>query len=155
MSTRITVGLNRKRGQPDYGSHGASCHIDFEIDGDSLFGQSDQLAVRIQEAYRLCRQEVERELGGDAPSATTPSSRRAANDVPRLNGHTSAKGNGQSRIREATDAQIRAIHAIASKANVHLASQLQQEFAVSSPKQLTIRQASELIESLKGRLEAS
>ncbi len=65
----------------------------------------------------------------------------------------STNGKGQSRTREATDAQVRAIHAIASKANVSLASHLDSEFGVASPKQLTLRQASDLIEALKGRLD--
>ncbi len=57
-----------------------------------------------------------------------------------------------SRARPATDAQIRAIHAIASKANVVLASELDTEFGVASPQSLTLQQASEMIEKLKGQL---
>ncbi|WP_231617909.1 hypothetical protein [Novipirellula aureliae] len=87
---------------------------------------------------------------------TTKASPQPSRDPPQASQHTNgqapAGGNGQSRIREATEAQIRAIHAIASKANVHLASQLETDFAVSTPKQLTLRQASDLIEKLKSRL---
>ncbi|TWU31504.1 hypothetical protein Q31b_58820 [Novipirellula aureliae] len=62
MTTRITVGVSRKHGQPNFGSQGADCHIDFEIGGDPLAEPDGQLIGRIREAFHLCRQEVEREL---------------------------------------------------------------------------------------------
>jgi len=49
---------------------------------------------------------------------------------------------------------VRAFRTIASKANIHLASQLTDDFGVGVPQQLTIRQASDLIEKLKGQLPA-
>jgi len=51
--------------------------------------------------------------------------------------------------RAATEAQVRAIRAIASKARISLASELEQSFGVQSPNQLTVAQASQLIDSLK------
>ncbi|TWU37946.1 hypothetical protein Q31b_47350 [Novipirellula aureliae] len=152
MTTRITVGVRRKHGQPNFGSHGADCHIDFEIGGDPLAEPDGQLTGRIREAFHLCRQEVERELAVETTKASEQPSRDPPQASQRTNGQAPAGGNGQSRIREATEAQIRAIHAIASKANVHLASQLETDFDVSTPKQLTLRQASDLIEKLKSRL---
>ena len=50
---------------------------------------------------------------------------------------------------------MRAIRAIASKARISLASELEQGFGVQSPNQLTVAQASQLIDSLKQGLMPS
>lgn len=37
MPMTVKVGLSKKVGQPDYGSLGASCDIELELDGGLLF----------------------------------------------------------------------------------------------------------------------
>jgi len=49
--------------------------------------------------------------------------------------------------RTAMEAHVYAIRAIASKAGLSLASELEQSFGVHSPNQLTIAQARQLIDS--------
>lgn len=111
---------------------------------------ADTLTERIRRTFELCRREVEHELSLTASSG--------GHNVFSLRGTTNVattakpSRNGHSRPRPATEAQIRAIHAIASKANVKLASELDTHFGVDTPQSLTIRQASELIEKLKRQL---
>ncbi len=61
----------------------------------------------------------------------------------------------RSNPSQATDAQVHAIRAIASKAGVSLASELEQGYGVRNPNQLTIAQASQLIDSMKQNLAPS
>jgi len=155
---KIHVGITRKVGQPNYGSVGAECHLEIEIDSNPLRSPDENLPYRIQEAFNLCRQEVDRELSSvpaiDAPSQ--PVRVAPVNDSSTYNGNAndSRPVTQPQKGRPATDAQVRAIHAIASKANVRLASQLSDSFGVGSPQQLSIRQASDLIEKLKAQLPA-
>lgn len=161
MPTGITVGVSRKLGQPNFGSHGADCHIDFELGGDPMVDRSSELSEQIRKAFAVCRAEVQRELHAQVDADQEPRFESRSDPLPQSSGTSAStsvnnrSGGSQngSRSRPASEAQVRAIHAIASKANVTLASHLQQYYGKESPQQLTLRQASELIESLKSRLE--
>ena len=52
-------------------------------------------------------------------------------------------------LRMASEAQIRAIRALASKSRVSLTNELQDRFEVSVPNDSTLSQASQLIDSMK------
>ncbi len=153
--TKIHVGIARKIGQPNFGSVGAECRLEIEIDSNLLRSPDETLPRRIQEAFNVCRREVDREL------QSAPTIDAVTTKAPRpINGHVDEPRIGKrpaqmaQRARPATEAQIRAIHAIASKAKVQLASQLDENFGVGTPNKLTLRQASELIEKLKAQLIA-
>jgi hypothetical protein len=143
MTRKITVGLHRKIGQPNYGSLGASCEIEVVLE-DPEFNNADLLATRIEQAYGTCRQSIAREL------ATAPHERSTEVTEP-----LGPSGDHAVPARSATEAQVRAIRAIASKAGVQLASELTRRFGVRSPVQLSIRQASQLIDELKSQLEGT
>ncbi len=153
MTTRLSVGITRKIGQPNFGSACASCQLEIEIDNSLMNDHADTLTERIRRTFDICRREVEAEL---LQHSVSP-----ANEGRTVNGHAngcvvdaSSKPHA-SRVRPATDAQIRAIHAIASKANVRLASELDSAFGVASPQSLTLQQASSLIEKLKSQIQPS
>lgn len=153
MASKLTVGLSRKLGQPNYGSLGASCHVDIEVDTSVLLNGGEDLAIRVRQAFGICRSEVEKELAkqsGQPASTQSTASHRSLADGSSDRPSMSSKSDRA--VRGVTDAQLRAIHAIAKKANVRLASQLEDDFGVKTPARLTIRQASELIETLKQRL---
>lgn len=156
--TKIHVGIARKIGQPHFGSVGAECHLEIEIDGSLLRSPDESLPHRIQEAFNVCRREVDRELRS---GTAIESNATSANVALPTRSHSPANGIAahpplpNQRARPATDAQIRAIHAIASKANVRLASEIAEQFGVDSPRSLTLRQASDFIEKLKCLLPAS
>ena len=147
MPIKLNVGLSRKVGQPNFGSVGACCNVDIELDQQTIRDDPQVLHRRVQEAFAICRQAVEAELSQSHSDASAPvyASSPAA---PAIRHDPRA----QSPVRVATPAQVKAIHAIAGRMGVALASELQSQFGVSSPSQLTIRQASQLIDQLKQSL---
>jgi len=62
MTLKISVGLSKKVGQPNYGSLGASCQIEMEIDTRSWQGGPLLLQTRISEAFGICKASIENEL---------------------------------------------------------------------------------------------
>ena len=62
MPLKVNVGLCKKIGLPDYGSLGASCNLEFEMDAGLLASDLDGFHARIKDAYLACRQAVQDEL---------------------------------------------------------------------------------------------
>ena len=62
MGMKISVGLQKKLGQPNYGSLGASCHVEFEIDMALIENNLDGFHHKVNRAYQACRQAVEEQL---------------------------------------------------------------------------------------------
>jgi hypothetical protein len=103
MPMKITVGWLKKIGQPDYGSLGANCNVEFEADQALLQKDPKDLHKQVQHAFTACRQAVEEELarqqGGEAskglPGDHAPAA--AANPVPRtVTPSANNNGNGSS-----------------------------------------------------------
>ena len=135
MTHKITVGLQQKVGRPNYGSLGATCHIELALSGDEA-RNPDAISSRIREAFTCCRDRIAEELSTGThrqPTAEQSTSEPASN----------------GRIRPASEAQVRALHAIAAKHGIVLASELEAQFGVTTPAELTIRQASEMIDAMK------
>lgn len=145
MTTRLNVGVSRKVGQPHYGSLGACCHVDIEIDQQTVADDPQGLQRRIEKAFAICRQAVEAELNrsGSASGGAEASSQ--------VSGPHRRPSPATESPRAATAAQVKAIHAIAGRLGVNLSSQLE-PFGVRSPSQLTLPQASRLIDQLKASL---
>ncbi len=160
---KLNTGITRKVGLPDYGSAGASCNLEVELD-TSLFHDLDGLHQVVRRAYAACNQAVQDELAraAAASSVNGKPKGRAAHEVvevstsPVINGAritttTSAPPvRPASAGRPATVSQVKAIRAIASRRRIDLAGLLQQRFGLVAPSDLGIRQASELIDELKG-----
>jgi hypothetical protein len=99
-----------------------------EVD-TALADQPRQLHARIARLFRLAKQSVDRELAGDSADSA------------------------EQLIRGATPAQIRALCAIARQYELDLAAELRTRFDVGQPEELSLAQASQLIDAL--RLEGS
>lgn len=203
MTLKISVGLSKKVGQPNYSSLGASCQIEMEIDTQSCQGGPLLLQTRISEAFGICKASIENELALERywvaqthmPTKTKTQTRQppepggtglstrsaataaaaggvvvpgAAGSVDRVDSVDSVEAGAATAatsvsgvagvsgvaapIRSATRAQVRALERIADQAGVELTSHVQREFGVRSVDQLTIRQASAMIDRLKALL---
>jgi hypothetical protein len=151
LPLKLSVGLCRKQGLPDYGSIGASCHLEVELPADLLSGAGAPLQRQAEIAFDACRDAVNRELARYTDSQlSAPGCRNGArlmgrHDPAPVNG-VAAKHGGP---RRATSSQVRAIEAIARRQNRELVELLQQRYGLENTAELSITEASELIDSLK------
>ncbi len=156
MPLTLNVGLSKKVGLPDYGSLGVSCNVEVELDATLLLNDLDGFQQRVKQAYGACHQAVQDELHRQQNVGSTNS-----------NGHPSASGNGQptnggrtngqprDQTRRATASQIRAIEAIARRQQMDLAKLLRQQFGTDKTADLSITEASGLIDELKAAANGS
>lgn len=148
MAIKINLGINKKIGEPNYGSRGASCNVEFDLDGSFDNGGSARFQEAARKAYAACRQAVEAEL--QTVGADTGDVGGQHTSPARQNGRSGANGNrAGSGPRAATASQVRAIHAIANRNRIDLPSLLSSQFDVSRPEDLSIVDASALIDLLK------
>ena len=132
MPLTLNVGLTKKIGEANYGSRGASVNFAVELE-HTLVRQPDELKQKIKYLFGLAKDAVEEELAADEPS-----------DRNDNNGHSR-----QSHARPATASQVRAIHAIADRNHIDLTTRLRDSFSVTKADELSVSQASELIDELK------
>jgi hypothetical protein len=152
MPLRLNVGLSRKVGEANYGSRGASVNVELEVDG-SLIGDPDKLKERIRQLFSLVRSSLTEELNGNNHTHPPDQDRNAQNPSPP---HRSAE-NGSRRTavqpsnlsRPATQSQIKAIYAIAHSQHLDLVAFLLERFQVRQPADLTVPEASQVIDELK------
>ncbi len=139
MSLKLNLGLSKKVGLPDYGSLGASCHVEFEADPSLLFHDRTGFQAQVRDAYAACQEAVQEQLASQNAAAAA----QGAHD------RIGTNGVGRSAERHATAAQVRALRAIAGRRNRDLAAELTRRYGLEHPEALSIRQASELIDLLK------
>ena len=147
MPTKVSIGLSKKRGLPDYGSLGATCHVELELDGHILEGDPARFRQHVERAYAACRSAVEDELARGGTPSRPQSNGHSSNG---RNGHTT---NGRNSRRPATASQVKAIYAIAKRNNADLVPHLSR-LGVRSAEDLDIGQASGLIDELKAQQDA-
>jgi Protein of unknown function (DUF1018) len=156
VSLKLNVGVSRKVGQPDYGSIGASCHLELEVNSDLLERDLEAFHARVRSAYVAAHQAVHDELARLQAPVEASAGQPAA--PSRHNGHGHANGNGRTDPlpagrspagKPATENQIRAIRSIARRQNADLDGLIRQEFGVENIEDLSLKQASELIDTLK------
>ena len=129
MPLKLNFALSRKIGEPNYGSRGATVGLELEVDSN-LIHQPQQLHSRIARLFQLAKASIDAELDG----------RPAAGEFA---------ANGDSGVRSATVNQIRAIRAIADRQQVDLLEELRGRFHLERPEDLSLAQASELIDAIK------
>ena len=62
MPLKLSVGLSKKVGQPAYGSLGASCHVEVDLETALVFEDLDGFQQRVRQVYVACNQAVNDEL---------------------------------------------------------------------------------------------
>jgi hypothetical protein len=155
MAMKLSVGLQKKIGLPRYGSLGASCHVEFEVEGALRDLGSVEFRRRVRRAFVACRRRVEEELSASDPARNVLSG--PANTTESVGvaaaSHSSRIGNGGNRASLATNGteprattrQVLALRSLAGSRAVDLAALLEQRFGASKPEELAQRDAGALI----------
>lgn len=134
---KLNAGFSRKVGEPNYGSRGASVNVELELES-GLIGDPDGLMSRIRGLFDIARHSVDAELANEPVPGDerTPTTRRN-------------NGQDQQNTRYATTSQVRAINAIAKRQGIDAIRIADERFRVDDLEELTIREASTLIDELK------
>ena len=150
MPLKLNVGLSRKLGLPNYGSLGASCAVEVELDSFA-FHDAELLQQRVEAAFDTCRVAVENELiryqTTDPPSRPTRDSDEAtepANVAP-----TAADA---PVVSLATERQLDFAYQLARQIRALGGQRLKllvQQLYDRSLEELTTQEASRLIDLLK------
>ena len=127
---KLNAGFSRKVGESNFGSRGASVNVELELESH-LINDPDGLRSRISGLFDLARRSVDDELKSQSP------------------GPGNTNNNGQRSIRYATQSQIRAINAICQRIQRDPAQEANQRFRVNDVAELTLQEASNLIDELK------
>ena len=150
MPVQINIGLNKKVGEANYGSRGASVNLEVELDS-GIIEDPDRLRSQIHKLFGLARDSLNAELHQDDNNHSTNGHHSNGNGQTNGNGYSHrSNGNRSSNGRGATQSQVRAIKAIAGRGRIDLGPQLDR-FGVRTAEDLDIAQASELIDELKGQ----
>ena len=153
MPLKLSVGISKKVGLPNYSSLGASCNLDMELPHDTFTREPALFYGQLQLAYNACWQavieELERRLQSNGSTPRAESEPQCGNGQQHGNGQPNGNGQPPSRLRKATFSQVRALQAIARDQGLDLAQTLQQRYGFATLGDLTVADASELIDALK------
>jgi|SRR5579863_6126967 len=99
MAITVNVGYSKKLGQPDFGSIGASCHLECEFDGRLAFDEPEKFQAKVRDLYTACVGAVQEELarrsaGQSEPPATAKNGSRKTSRNGTANGNSPANSKG-------------------------------------------------------------
>ncbi|MCL2648180.1 MAG: hypothetical protein FWD61_14415 [Phycisphaerales bacterium] len=166
MPLSINVGLSRKASK-DYQSTGYSINVTAELD-QSLLAKPGELQAQIDGLYAQAEDAINRQVKTHTSASTMEKvngegyHRNSANGNGHANGNGYTNGNGRTNGNGhvgnhngggVTKSQARAIESIADRAGLDPAQEAHDLFGVSLD-ELTIKQASELIDHLKSQAPA-
>jgi hypothetical protein len=144
---KISANLSKKVPLPgvDFSSQQFGASMEIEIsDAD----RPDAIKQRIAEVYALLGQTVDEQIAATKAQLPPPRQAVPAQQSRRYQPQNGRNGNGRPVM--ATVAQQRALHAICKSLNVDL-KELLASYNVTDASQLTVRDASALIDDLKSQ----
>ena len=94
MPMTLSVGLSKKIGLPDYGSLGASCSVQVELDASLLRDDLDGFHTQVRKAYTACRQAVQDELSRHQAGEVIPEASAGCTGPQNQNGNGNGNSNG-------------------------------------------------------------
>jgi hypothetical protein len=149
MPLKLNVGASRKVGDDNYGSRGASVHMEVELDA-SLINYPDKLQERIRHLFGQVHTSLAEELGRSG-NGHAPSNHAAKPTAPAepLNGGAPKNGKQNGSQRLATPAQIKALYGISKRHGMNLHQVLRERCGLERPEDLSLKEASALIDSFK------
>jgi hypothetical protein len=160
MPLRLNVGVSKKLGLPAYSSIGASCNLEVELDNDLLHDPAG-FRDRARGAFLSAEQAVDDELARLQADGEPGATRQASPTNGRRNGVHA--GDAPPAVRPearparagkpATAIQVRAIVTIARRQHADLDGLLC-DLGVTRPEELSLSEASKLIDQLKAAAEA-
>ena len=171
MPLRLNIGLSKKLGLPDYGSLGASCNVDIELDAALLQTDPEAFQRHARNAYDACRRAVQEELARHqaAPSSASPPANHqpataasvagnghSGNGSGNGNGHANGNGqngNGRGNGHPASEKQLTYVRQLAGHIKglgVRRLEALANKMFAKPVAGLTSLEASGLIDALKG-----
>ena len=153
MPLKLTVGVSKKVGLPNYGSMGATCGLEVEVPSLSLHHDPEALERQVRDAFAACAQAVQDELDRHRPPPAVQSSnghRDPDGAVDVINRRDDVDG---PRQRPATGSQVRALWAICGRRGVDLEGLVDERFGIDGPEGLSVAEASRLIAELQAPAE--
>ena len=167
---KLHAGVSKKVGLPGFSSASASCTIEAELDS-SLLQDHEGFQIVVQRAYQSCEKAVEDQIArltsepqsepsqpqevievrtSPAISGARIKTNRSATNGAELLATNRAVFRDAPSPRPATASQVKAIRAIAARRKIDLVDLLRERFGLTTADELGIRQASNLIDELKG-----
>ena len=151
---RISVGTSRKLTQ-DYNSKGFDIHLDGELPCD-VINDPNALAEKANELFQLAEDLINEQVAKHAngsPAGAVETHRPGSRELSNRNEHSNGSDRGPR--TGITAAQRRAIANMLRRAGEGDGTQLvRDEYGVNSIDELSIKEASTLIDDLKERIEA-
>ena len=161
MAAKLSVGLQKKVGLPNYGSMGASCHVEFEVDPAWIDADPDRFRRKVHQAYDACHQAVQERLrrekeneGFQIPVFGLPSEDISANREQANCGRGDDRSQHRRDAGTATQNQLRAIFSLARRQRIDPQRLAGDRFGVDRIEDLSLREASALIDELKRNIPA-
>jgi hypothetical protein len=161
---KLHAGVSKKVGLPGVSSASASCTIEAELDS-SLLQDHEGFQVVVRRAYQSCEQAVQDQIArltSDGLEVSQPQEVVEVRTSPAISGARLTTDGAETRLtnravfrdapspRPATASQVKAIRAIAARRKIDLVGLLRERFGLTTADELGIRQASSLIDELKG-----
>ena len=109
MPLRLNLGLSKKVGLPAYGSLGASCHLELELDQSLLDSDLDGFHQRVRRIYAACRQAVYEELARQQDSPPWEDSPETTGEHGNETSHSTMASAKQIEYAEQLARQIRGL----------------------------------------------